>query len=107
MDKKNCLHCDALMLRPRWKNGKLDATFKGRKFCSLNCYGAFVESLGLAKHKSGRKNAQRRVKMNECNRCHATARLQRHHIDRNPKNNDLSNIEVLCQICHKQEHLTD
>lgn len=33
--------------------------------------------------------------------------LARHHKDRNRNNNDLSNLEVLCQSCHTKEHNND
>jgi hypothetical protein len=33
--------------------------------------------------------------------------LARHHKDRNRNNNDLDNLEVLCQSCHSKEHLND
>lgn len=42
-----------------------------------------------------------------CNRCGYDEHpriLGVHHIDRNKKNNDLSNLEVLCPNCHSLEH---
>jgi len=42
-----------------------------------------------------------------CNRCgfFEYPILQVHHIDRDRKNNDLSNLEILCPNCHEVEHL--
>ena len=104
---KKCLYCREILIRKRWSNGKLDSTFKNRKFCSSKCYGLFGEAKGKATKASGRKTAQRRVKMVECNRCQSKKNLQRHHIDRNPRNNSAENIEVLCQTCHKDDHMKD
>lgn len=39
----------------------------------------------------------------ECNRCSEPA-AHRHHIDRDRKNNADSNIELLCNACHAEEH---
>jgi hypothetical protein len=56
---------------------------------------------------SGRKAAQRMLPVVACERCGGRLTLQRHHKDRNPTNNAPSNLEVLCQTCHKAEHMTD
>jgi hypothetical protein len=41
----------------------------------------------------------------QCNRCGDTeSRLLVHHIDRNRRNADVSNLEVLCHACHMTEH---
>ncbi|MBS4195317.1 HNH endonuclease [Lederbergia citri] len=42
-----------------------------------------------------------------CNRCEGTTNLEVHHKDRNRKNNDINNLEVLCKICHVNEHLDE
>ena len=39
-----------------------------------------------------------------CSRCGSTKRVQRHHKDRNPVNNEPDNIAILCEMCHKAEH---
>ena len=39
-----------------------------------------------------------------CNRCGSLKNIVVHHKDRNRKNNDLSNLEVLCKKCHQLEH---
>ena len=53
---------------------------------------------------SGHKAAQRKFKAEECETCGGTMTLQRHHIDRDPLNNSLENMKILCQTCHKDEH---
>jgi len=42
---------------------------------------------------------------NTCERCNNTKkRIEVHHKDGNPYNNELSNLEVLCVQCHNDEH---
>lgn len=104
---KLCLYCGKELVRPRWKNGNLDSTFHNRKFCSSKCYGKFIEAQGTAKRTSARKTAQRRVALTICDVCGSMENLQRHHKDRNPRNNAIENIQVLCQECHKNDHMAD
>ena len=56
---------------------------------------------------AGRKAAQRLILAIQCIRCGGQKTLQRHHKDKNPLNNDVMNLEVLCQSCHKAEHMKD
>lgn len=58
-------------------------------------------------YERGRYMAQKLVAAVACERCASVNQLQRHHKDRDPTNNDLSNIEVLCQRCHFEEHMSD
>jgi len=46
----------------------------------------------------------KKVLPNLCNRCDSTKFLCVHHIDRNRKNNSVSNWEILCKSCHQKEH---
>lgn len=39
-----------------------------------------------------------------CNRCGSEDDIVVHHKDRNRKNNDINNLEVLCKKCHQHEH---
>ena len=42
-----------------------------------------------------------------CNRCHAAARLQAHHVielHRGGAPFDLNNLEILCADCHRDHH---
>jgi hypothetical protein len=39
-----------------------------------------------------------------CNRCGSENEIVVHHKDRNRKNNDITNLEVLCKKCHQHEH---
>ncbi|MFC1691867.1 HNH endonuclease signature motif containing protein [Nanoarchaeota archaeon] len=42
---------------------------------------------------------------NKCAICAATEGLHIHHKDRDPKNNRISNLIVLCGVCHKKIHM--
>jgi 5-methylcytosine-specific restriction endonuclease McrA len=42
----------------------------------------------------------------KCDLCGSIERLHLHHKDRNRKNNDLSNIQLLCASCHYKIHST-
>ena len=40
----------------------------------------------------------------KCTTCNKIEDLQIHHIDENPSNNELDNLELLCYRCHKKIH---
>ena len=40
----------------------------------------------------------------KCNRCDSDVLLEVHHKNRNRKDNDITNLEVLCKKCHVEEH---
>lgn len=61
--------------------------------------------IGKEKRWAGLKQAQRRFAVTKCQMCGGTMTLQGHHIDRNPLNNSPENIRILCQNCHKVEHM--
>jgi hypothetical protein len=55
-----------------------------------------------------RKRVQRLVVIDtesRCKLCDSQKNLHRHHRDGNIRNNDLSNIVVLCRRCHIKAHL--
>ena len=45
--------------------------------------------------------------IHECEECWSTKKLQVHHIDKNPKNNEISNLQKLCLKCHMEKHIWD
>ena len=65
--------------------------------CAKNRYGDFSKSKTLWK-----------IKKPHCERCGFIAddpcQLDVHHIDRNNKNNNQSNLQTLCANCHRLEH---
>jgi transcription elongation factor Elf1 len=54
---------------------------------------------------TGRRRAQRLVDAINCEKCGSTEKLERHHKDGNPMNNEPNNLAVLCSPCHHKEHL--
>ena len=40
-----------------------------------------------------------------CGKCGSNENLEVHHLDKNPQNNELSNLQILCRYCHKIEHI--
>ena len=49
----------------------------------------------------GYNAAQKLFPLRDCERCGKPG-VERHHKDRNPDNNDSSNIEILCDTCHQR-----
>jgi hypothetical protein len=103
-DTKLCQHCGTLMIQPRWANGKLDGTFRRRRFCSLNCNHEWLRLQAPPTDNAGRRRAQKMYKALKCQKCGAKQNLQRHHKDGNPKNNQPTNVSVLCWRCHMVSH---
>ncbi len=54
-----------------------------------------------ASTKTKRCRAQRKYKLNKCERCNGKA-TDRHHKDGDTGNNDRSNLEFLCRRCHME-----
>lgn len=82
---------------------------KGRKTCgNPACTHALLTRRGWkgdeATAQAARGRAASVVPAIRCSRCGSTSRLQHHHRDRNPYNNETANIEILCLPCHKTEH---
>lgn len=48
-----------------------------------------------------------RLTIKKCEVCGKEEDTNLHHIDRNPKNNDLYNLKILCNKCHGQYHSID
>lgn len=70
-----------------------------------------IKEIQLPHYDVASENTYRRiaftVKPKKCERCEYDAHeagIVVHHIDRNRVNNDISNLEVLCAICHNIEH---
>lgn len=59
-----------------------------------------------AKPNAGRMRAQKLFPTEPCVAC-GTAEGHRHHLDRNPLNNDRSNIQFLCASCHQMLHIEE
>ena len=99
--EKYCLHCGVRLIRPRFKNGKLEAPtlFLRRKYCSSTC----ANSKHIVTKNSYHKRA-RKYRKEKCEACGTIKSLQAHHIDQNYKNDDQKNIQTLCKHCHDFWH---
>lgn len=42
--------------------------------------------------------------IDHCSQCNSTRNIHVHHIDENRKNNEISNLRVLCASCHMTVH---
>ena len=93
-----CLHCSSKFL---------DSPSHKRKYCSRACVNKAAKEIWRPDFATVRKSMVKRNLLTVCERCGYDAEpkiLGVHHKDRNRKNNDLSNLEVLCPNCHSLEH---
>ena len=94
-----CAHCHKKFL---------DAPSPKRKYCSKTCVNKSTKETFKPKFTTVRKMMLRRDMITKCERCGFDAIpeiLGVHHKDRDRKNNELSNLEVLCPNCHSIEHM--
>ena len=87
------------------------------KFCDANCYAKWQSKNRKLENsytwKGGNKNtyrshARKIIKKLSipliCTKCKRKESIRVHHIDLNVKNNNVSNLMVLCQSCHVNLH---
>ena len=80
--------------------------------CSLRCRGIAYrsEKPTTQDYSSVRKWMARRGLIKNCERCEYNEHpeiLIVHHRDRDRRNNDLTNLEILCPNCHALEHASE
>lgn len=95
----SCTHCGISFL---------GALSQNRKFCSRSCVNKSAKESFKPSFTTVRKAMLARNLIEKCERCGFDAHPQIlgvHHKDRNRRNNDLSNLEVLCPNCHSIEHM--
>ena len=81
--------------------------FSRRKFCNLVCMarGFRGRFKAIVQPKEGRYRARTLKRRIQCENCGTRrGRLDVHHLDGNPLNNDLANLKVLCRSCHLRQH---
>lgn len=86
----------------------VDAPSHKRRYCSKSCVNKSAKETFKPKFTTVRKTMLRRNMITKCERCgfdQFPQILGVHHKDRDRKNNDLSNLEVLCPNCHSIEHM--
>lgn len=95
----SCLHCSKKFM---------DSPSHKRKYCSIACTNKAEKQIWKPSFVTVRKSMLARNMLIKCARCGFDAEpkiLGVHHKDRNRKNNNLSNLEVLCPNCHSLEHM--
>jgi len=117
-----CIKCQGAIPSTKYKNAK---------YCSVRCRTAYIAykhavktgkirkpGVGSGGNQLGENNHQYKTGIGLyskkafefygriCNRCKSIERLVVHHIDENRRNNDLTNLEVLCRRCHQNHHTT-
>lgn len=100
--EKNCEICGTALTRKRFASGRLEDrnVFLKRRHCSQAC----ANSRAVVQADSHRWRARQIKPKDRCEDCGATEKLHIHHIDRNPANNEPSNLAVLCSSCHQKRH---
>ncbi len=105
---KHCKHCGAILTRKRF-NGRLEdrSAFMRRKYCDRKCMAAAMEGkIKVLNARNSRKQATK-TRSKSCAHCGSGSRLQVHHRDGNPLNNEPSNLVTLCASCHMRLHWQD
>lgn len=98
--EKFCEVCGVKMTRKRY-NGRLEdrTRFIERRTCGQSCGNTKREVVNDTLHWRARKHLAA-----ACQVCGTTERLHVHHIDRNPENNETTNLATLCASCHLKLH---
>ena len=98
---KNCKACGTPLMRKRYGGRLEDRTrFLKREHCDQAC----ANTRPAIQANSHRRHARKLVPLSECEKCGTSSRLHVHHKDRNPANNAMSNLQVLCASCHLKLH---
>lgn len=102
---KACETCGSFFHRKRLASGRMEdlTAFEKRRFCSLSC--ANSQTKGGASRSA--MNVQARKHLGPwCEFCGSTKTLHIHHADEDWTNNDLTNLQTLCESCHRSWHIT-
>src|SRR5690606_16539647 len=104
--EKFCLKCGKKLVRPRFKNGKLESRqiFLKKKYCSSACACSYRNVNDPPIQKNAYHKQARKLRGNMCEACGIQKKLQVHHVDHDYQNNDPSNLQTLCMICHNYWH---
>src|SRR5699024_4839351 len=84
--------------------------FNKRKYCDKMCMRRdwiLNKTKRNSNERNSRANAKLRIELltnkRECEKCRSTKNLDVHHMDENPFNNSLENLQVLCRSCHTKQ----
>lgn len=100
--EKYCSVCGVRMYRKRFGESQTledMGRFLSRQTCGQSCGNTKQTVTKDALHWRARKHRKP-----NCQECNTTTDLHVHHIDRNPANNDPSNLMTLCSSCHLKLH---
>ena len=102
---KYCQSCGHLLARKRFPSGLEDITgFRARLYCGQRCMArAYMGKIKVPSDEASRRQSSRMVKQH-CEKCGTLTKLNVHHLDENPQNNDPSNLMTLCASCHHRWH---
>ena len=101
----SCAFCRKIFVAKNWRKASI--------FCSKVCFNkSGIRSLKKLREKNPNftdgKFSYRRYAFRElpnyCANCKSEKKLDAHHIDSDRKNNDLSNLIILCHSCHMKYH---
>lgn len=95
---KTCNTCGAAYARrPNYSHAQHAAS----RFCSKQCW----EKRGKVHRQAYHEEARKLVDLTRCGVCGMERpRLEVHHVDGNPRNNDKDNLLVVCHKYHMQLH---
>lgn len=107
-----CTNCGKDIIK---STAQIKRSKTGNMYCSRSCSASknnslFKKWINHPQYKSGervyRKNKFDSIKNPVCEKCgyDNILALDIHHIDRNRKNNNLDNLQILCCNCHRLEH---
>ena len=98
---KQCAKCAAIFNRVRMPSGRMEdaGVYLRRNHCSLSCANTRTQVKLDTYLWRARKH-----RGPECECCGFKSRLHVHHCDQDQTNNDLSNLQTLCQYCHDFWH---
>lgn len=101
---KICQACGKQMIRRRINQRLEDlAVFVRRVYCNRKCMANGMIQNRLKSASGSRRKAHQQLKPN-CEICGSTKERHVHHIDHDPLNNEMTNLQTLCRSCHMRAH---
>jgi hypothetical protein len=79
------------------------SNFMRRKFCSIACSVSYQHAREAPTVAASRKRAMKH-NIGSCEACGLVTETVVHHVDCEPMNNNLANLQTLCTYCHSFWH---
>ena len=110
--EKYCAYCGKRLVRKMFGKRREDfGVFLRRKYCGRDCMKkAFIKRDAQDQSvRNARQSADRIVynilgKQAVCEVCGSVSNIDVHHIDGDPHNNSVDNLQLLCRSCHMKAH---